>query len=251
MQEFGGVTVGFVGAVTEELPALVSPAGIADLEVAADRRESSTRVAARSPTATPRTARPMSSCCSCTRARPTTDIASRDRSRRTPFGEIINGVDAGCRCDRLGAHAPGLQLLVPIAQGDRVVSPGQYGERLGDMVSTGRTRNQAILRWSNSAHRRWCRPTDRTSILPLEDTRRSCAVVADAEVARDRRGQRQAAATITASCPARLQHRATSTARDRRWPREPRRRVDARQLRRRRAAVGDRGAESATRRSRS
>ena len=33
----GGVKVGFVGAVTEDLPALVSPAGIADLKVQPDR----------------------------------------------------------------------------------------------------------------------------------------------------------------------------------------------------------------------
>ena len=32
-QELGGVTVGYVGAVTEDLPSLVSPAGIADLDV--------------------------------------------------------------------------------------------------------------------------------------------------------------------------------------------------------------------------
>ncbi|GAA1939970.1 ExeM/NucH family extracellular endonuclease [Agromyces allii] len=32
-QTFEGVTVGFIGAVTEELPSLVSPAGIADLDV--------------------------------------------------------------------------------------------------------------------------------------------------------------------------------------------------------------------------
>ncbi|WP_418275559.1 5'-nucleotidase C-terminal domain-containing protein [Isoptericola jiangsuensis] len=34
LKDFGDVQVGFVGAVTEELPSLVSPAGIADLEVA-------------------------------------------------------------------------------------------------------------------------------------------------------------------------------------------------------------------------
>ena len=33
LQEFDGVSVGFIGAVTEELPELVSPAGIATLEV--------------------------------------------------------------------------------------------------------------------------------------------------------------------------------------------------------------------------
>jgi len=33
LQQFGDVTVGFVGAMTEELPSLVSPAGIATLEV--------------------------------------------------------------------------------------------------------------------------------------------------------------------------------------------------------------------------
>lgn len=33
IKEFGDVQVGFVGAVTEELPALVSPSGIADIEV--------------------------------------------------------------------------------------------------------------------------------------------------------------------------------------------------------------------------
>ena len=43
-EEFEGVTIGFIGAVTEELPTLVSPAGIADIEVG-DPTEAVNRVA--------------------------------------------------------------------------------------------------------------------------------------------------------------------------------------------------------------
>lgn len=43
-QEFEGVTIGFVGAVTDELPSLVSPAGIADITVG-DPTEAANRVA--------------------------------------------------------------------------------------------------------------------------------------------------------------------------------------------------------------
>lgn len=43
-QEFDGVTIGFVGAVTDELPSLVSPAGIADITVG-DPTEAANRVA--------------------------------------------------------------------------------------------------------------------------------------------------------------------------------------------------------------
>lgn len=43
-QEFDGVTIGFVGAVTDELPSLVSPAGIADITVG-DPTDAANRVA--------------------------------------------------------------------------------------------------------------------------------------------------------------------------------------------------------------
>ena len=43
-ETFDGVTVGFIGAVTDELPSLVSPAGIAELDVR-DPTEAANRVA--------------------------------------------------------------------------------------------------------------------------------------------------------------------------------------------------------------
>jgi 5'-nucleotidase len=44
IQEFDGVSIGFIGAVTDELPSLVSPAGIADITVG-DPTEAANRVA--------------------------------------------------------------------------------------------------------------------------------------------------------------------------------------------------------------
>ena len=64
IKDFGDVQVGFVGAVTEELPALVSPGGIADIDVEgivdSVNAEAADLVRPRAPT---------SSSCSCTRAR--------------------------------------------------------------------------------------------------------------------------------------------------------------------------------------
>ena len=135
-----GVEVGFVGAVTEDLPALVSPGGIAEIEVTdivdGDQRRG------RRPQGR---AAPTSSSCWSTRVRPTPTAPTMDDDPTSDFGNIVTGRQRRRRRDRLRPHPPGLQLLASRCAGwataravtERpVVSAGQYGTNLNQLVFT-------------------------------------------------------------------------------------------------------------------
>lgn len=127
-ETFDGVTIGFIGAVTEELPALVSPAGIATLDVnpvvdsvnaVADQLsdgdlandEADVLVLLVHEGAT----------------QPTVESAT-DLS--TPFGKIVAGVSADVDAIVSGHTHLAYNLVID----DRpVISSGQYGERFSDM----------------------------------------------------------------------------------------------------------------------
>ena len=70
VKEVDGVKVGFIGAITEDLPTLVSPEGLADIDIRdiTDSVNAVSRVFSR--TAKRATARQTSSCCSSTKAQP-------------------------------------------------------------------------------------------------------------------------------------------------------------------------------------
>lgn len=127
-QTFDGVTMGFIGAVTEELPALVSPTGIATLDVrpvvdsvnavaaqlsdgASGNGEADVLVLLVHEGAT----------------QPTIESAT---DQDTPFGRIVSGVT-----DQVDAIVSGhTHLAYNLVIDDRpVISSGQYGERFSDM----------------------------------------------------------------------------------------------------------------------
>lgn len=128
---FDDVSIGFVGAVTEELPSLVNPAGIEGIEV----RDVITEV-----------------------NRAADDLRDGDESNGeadivvllvhegavnasyeaaanpgTPFGDIVNGVD-----DDVNAIVSGHTHLAynHVIDGRPVISSGQYGEKFSNMVVT-------------------------------------------------------------------------------------------------------------------
>lgn len=136
-QDFGKVTVGFVGAVTEDLPSLVSPDGIQGVTVtdivAATNREADALEAAGADLVVLLVHEGASS----------TDCATMDDDPTSAFGSIINGVN-----DKVDAIVSGHTHLAyscsfPVAGwSDRpvkerpVVSAGQYGTNLNQLLFT-------------------------------------------------------------------------------------------------------------------
>lgn len=138
VKDFGGVQVGFVGAVTEDLPSLVSPAGIADIEVTdvveaanatADdlRAEGADVVVLLVHEGAPTTAYD--------------DAVDPD----TSFGQIVNGLDGDIDAIVSGHTHLAYDHAVPVQQWidegravttRPVVSAGQYGSNLNQLVFT-------------------------------------------------------------------------------------------------------------------
>ncbi|GAA2144225.1 hypothetical protein GCM10009844_17530 [Nocardioides koreensis] len=134
-RDFDGVTVGFVGAVTEHLPELVSPAGIADLEVedvvtAANR--TADRLKAQGADLVVLLVH---------EGAPGTDCATMDDDPGSDFGSVITGVDANVDAILSGHTHLAYDCRFPVAAWagrpvtERpVVSAGQYGYNLNQLT---------------------------------------------------------------------------------------------------------------------
>ena len=129
LQNFGDVTVGFIGAMTEELPSLVSPAGIASLEVrpvvpeinAVANDLSDGNLANGEADVIVLLIHEGAS---------TTNIASATDGSR--FGQVVNGANANIDAIISGHTHLAYDHEIPIAGTDRVrpvISSGQYGEK--------------------------------------------------------------------------------------------------------------------------
>ncbi|WP_448811114.1 bifunctional metallophosphatase/5'-nucleotidase [Agromyces bauzanensis] len=126
-----GVTMGFVGAVTEDLPSLVSPGGIEELEVkgivdsvnaAADRLVDGDATNGEADIVVLLVHEG---------AADTTLAAATDES--SAFGKIVAGVDSDVDAIVSGhTHLPYNHVI----DGRPVISSGQYGERFSNMVIT-------------------------------------------------------------------------------------------------------------------
>lgn len=129
----GGVTVGFIGAVTTEMPSLVSPDGIANLEFGDI------------PTAVNRVADQLSDG---DEANGEADViillvhegagspALADATGDTPLGHIVNGVDEDVDAIVSGHTHQVYNHSIPIPGTDRsrpVISEGSYGENYGHL----------------------------------------------------------------------------------------------------------------------
>ena len=145
LQTFGGVTVGFVGAMTEELPSLVSPAGIASLEVRPVVPEVN-RVADALSDGDPANGEADVVVLLVHEGATTVDIASATDD--SPFGRIVNGADANVDAIISGHTHLAYDHEIPIPGTDRVrpvISSGQYGEKYGHTTISVDPTSHALL----------------------------------------------------------------------------------------------------------
>jgi 5'-nucleotidase len=134
-QELSGVQVGFVGAVTEELPALVSPDGIADIAVA----DIVTSVNKYADQLTAEGADVIVMLVH--EGSPSTDCASM-ANPATTWGNIVTGVDSDV--DAIVSGHTHLAYNCEVG-GRPVVSAGQYGTNLNQLNFTVDPDSGAIL----------------------------------------------------------------------------------------------------------
>jgi 5'-nucleotidase len=151
VETFNGVSVGFIGAVTNELPSLVSPAGIADLEIR-DVTTEANRVADNLRDDDPANGEADVVILLVHEGAATTDISSATDD--SAFGRIVNGVDSD-----VNAIVSGHTHLAynHVIDGRPVISAGQYGEMFGLMDIIVDPQTKDLLSISNE-------------ILPLMDT---------------------------------------------------------------------------------
>lgn len=132
IQKFQGVSVGFIGAVTDELPSLVSPAGIADIDVG-DPAEAANRVAAQLSDGDGGNGEADIIILLVHEGAATTDIAdATDPDSR--FGKIVNAT-VNTDDSLIDAIVSGHTHLAynHVINGHPVISSGQYGERFSRM----------------------------------------------------------------------------------------------------------------------
>jgi 5'-nucleotidase len=134
LKEYGGVTLGFIGAVTEELPTLVSPAGISTLQVKPIVSEVN-RVAGELTDGNDANGEADVLILLVHEGAATSDIASSTDGSN--FGQIVMGVDPSIRMIISGhTHlAYDHEIPIPGTSDTRlVISSGQYGEKFAHTV---------------------------------------------------------------------------------------------------------------------
>ncbi|GAA5130904.1 hypothetical protein GCM10023339_62130 [Alloalcanivorax gelatiniphagus] len=136
IEDFGTVQVGFVGAVTEDLPALVSPTGIADLKVTSIVNEVNASADVLESEGADVIVLLVHE------GAPDTSYASAT-STGNAFGQIVNGVDSNIDAIVSGHTHLAYNHSVPVpAWAGRpvterpVVSAGQYGQNLNQLLFT-------------------------------------------------------------------------------------------------------------------
>jgi 5'-nucleotidase len=122
----GGVKVGFIGGVTEELSTLVSPAGIADLQVSSIINETNAAADALKADGADLVILLVHE------GATATSLASA-QDNATPFGRIVNGVDSDVSAIISGHTHLAYNHNI---NGRPVVSAGQYGTNLNKLVFT-------------------------------------------------------------------------------------------------------------------
>lgn len=128
IQSFDGVNVGFIGAVTDELPSLVSPGGIAEITVG-DVAEAANRVAAQLSDGKKDNGEADILILLVHEGAATTDVASAV-DPATRFGKIVLNTTA-----EVDAIVSGHTHLAynHVIDGRPVISSGQYGEKFSKM----------------------------------------------------------------------------------------------------------------------
>lgn len=143
-QTFEGVTIGFVGAVTDELPSLVSPAGIANLSIE-DPVTAANRVANQLSDGNAANGEADVVVMLVHEGAATTDISSAvDPNSR--FGKIVLGANANIDAIVSGhTHLPYNHVI----NGRPVISSGQYGEKFSNMTIEVDATTKQILSMNN------------------------------------------------------------------------------------------------------
>lgn len=122
----GGVKVGFIGGVTEELPSLVSPAGIADLQVTSIINETNAAADALKADGADLVILLVHE------GAPSTSLADASTNDNV-FSRIVNGVDMDVNAIISGHTHLAYDHVI---NGRPVVSAGQYGTNLNKLVFT-------------------------------------------------------------------------------------------------------------------
>lgn len=136
VQDFGDVSVGFVGAVTEELPSLVSPAGIASIDVG-PVVPAVNRVADQLSDGDETNGEADVVVLLIHEGAATTDLASATDDSR--FGQVVTGANANIDAIISGHTHLAYNHTIPIPGTDRtrpVISSGQYGEKFAHTTIT-------------------------------------------------------------------------------------------------------------------
>jgi len=143
-QTFEGVTIGFVGAVTDELPSLVSPAGIANL-IIEEPVVAANRVANQLSDGNPANGEADIVVMLVHEGAATTDVSSAiDPASR--FGKIVLGANTN-----IDAIVSGHTHLAynHVINGRPVISSGQYGEKFSNMTIEVDATTKQILSMTN------------------------------------------------------------------------------------------------------
>lgn len=128
VKQVGGVSIGFIGATTEELPSLVSPSGITTIDVAGVV-DSVNQVANQLKDGDPSNGEADVIVMLVHEGAKTSDISSAMDD--SPFGRIVTGVNANVDEIISGHTHEGYNFEVPVPGTDRtrpVVSAAKYGE---------------------------------------------------------------------------------------------------------------------------
>ena len=134
LREMGGVTIGFIGAVTEDLPTLVSPAGIASLDVREVVPEVN-RVADQLSDGNDANGEADVLVLLVHEGAATTAVSSATDDSN--FGKIVNGVDADVDMIISGHTHLAYDHEIPVPGTTKVrpvISSGQYGEKYAHSV---------------------------------------------------------------------------------------------------------------------
>ncbi len=147
IKKFNGIRVGFVGAVTDELPSLVSPAGIEDITVGSPV-EAANRVADQLSDGRSNNGEADIVILLVHEGAATTDISSAtDPNSR--FGQIVLNAD-----DNIDAIVSGHTHLAynHVIDGRPVISSGQYGERFSNMEISYDRKSKSITSMKNTLY---------------------------------------------------------------------------------------------------
>ncbi|HET8927183.1 MAG TPA: bifunctional UDP-sugar hydrolase/5'-nucleotidase [Microbacterium sp.] len=147
IEKFNGVRIGFVGAVTDELPSLVSPAGIADIDVGSPV-EAANRVADQLSDGRANNGEADIVIMLVHEGAVDTSIASAT-DERTRFGKIVNHANSN-----IDAIVSGHTHLAynHVIEGRPVISSGQYGERFSNMVITYNRNTKSVTSMENTIY---------------------------------------------------------------------------------------------------